>query len=221
MKYILKSILLFITLFCSQVSAIEEHFLLITGCSRSGTMYISKILNECGLNIGHEWTEKDGLSSWLFAVNTDAAPWGPQPNQIHFQHIFHQVRDPLKVISSVFTHEPLESWQYIIAHIPEISWEDSRLTKASKFWYYWNLKAEQKAEWTYRVEAIKEILPEFSQRLGIPLDPSALDRVPTNSNTRGSYYFAEEFKWSDLEAELSPELYANIRQLANRYGYTY
>lgn len=219
MRYFLKSIILSITLMYNHVYAIEEQFLLVTGCSRSGTMYISKVLNECGLHIGHEWPEKDGLSSWLFAVNTDAAPWGPQPNEIHFQHIFHQVRDPLKVISSVFTHEPVESWQYIIAQIPEISWEDSRLTKAAKFWYYWNLSAEKKSEWTYRVEAIKEILPEYSRRLRVTLDMTALDRVPTNSNTRGSYYYPEEFKWSDLEAELSPELYNNIRELAKRYGY--
>lgn len=219
MKKIVQFLCLFATLLTLPAFSTEEKLVLITGCSRSGTMYISKLLTECHLDVGHEWTGNDGLSSWLFAVNAEIAPWGTEPGSVTFKHTFHQVRDPLKVISSVFTHEPQESWEYIISNIPEISWEDSRLTKAAKFWYYWNLSAQAKSEWTYRVEDIAAALPEMGRRLGIDLDNSAIERVPTNSNTRGNYYYPDEFKWTDLEAELTPELYENIRELARFYGY--
>ena len=42
-------------------------------------------------------------------------------------------------------------------------------------------KAEKKAEITYRVEAIKSVLPELNERLGVKLD---LDKVKSVSTLR-------------------------------------
>src|SRR5271169_6495414 len=92
---------------------IVERNLLITGCARSGTGYISLFLQKCGMEIGHENTKNDGVASWIMCTNAKHVPWGVDSRRrIKFAHIFHQVRHPLKVISSCQTEgEP--SWKYI------------------------------------------------------------------------------------------------------------
>ena len=47
---------------------------LIVGHPRCGTGFTANILNQCGFDIGHEADGKDGLSSWMFAVE-DEAPY--------------------------------------------------------------------------------------------------------------------------------------------------
>jgi hypothetical protein len=191
--------------------------LLITGCARSGTGYISQVLTRAGLDIRHEQIGKDGTSAWVMVAPSEKTPWGPGRKNIRFIHIFHQVRDPLKTISSVFSTEPPASWQYIMEYVPQILPEDSKTVKAAKYWYYWNLKAAELAEWTYRIEDIREVWGEMQYRLGKNLDMSVLDHVSKKANTRGNHM--RDFTWEDLRKELEPNLYRNIRALARSYGY--
>lgn len=198
---------------------IKEHkFLLITGCARSGTTYISEVLKQVGLDIKHEALGKDGSASWPMAATTsDDSPWGPSATGIYFEHIFHQVRHPLLVISSVYTTEPEQSWDFICKEIPEIRPEDDHVVKCAKYWYYWNLMAEGKAEWTYQVEEIEAVLDQMSARLQFPLSKEALDLVSTTTNHRGAYI--HQFTWSDLREMLPSSLLSRIQTLALKYGY--
>ncbi len=198
----------------------KERTLLVVGCARSGTTYISQVLKASGLMIGHERMKQDGTSSCDLAVNPKVGRWKVRMADYHFAHIFHQVRDPLKVISSVYITEDRHSWHYIMQHIPEIHFRDSHLVKCAKYWYYWNLKAEKMSEWTYRLEDLDHISAkwdEFEQRLGKKISRAAIQAVPKDTNTRTQY--RRHFTWEDLEKELDPELYRNIRDLAQKYGY--
>lgn len=195
----------------------RKRFLLITGCARSGTTFTSKFFLECGLGIFHEAIGPHGSASWLMAVKTKKCPWGDPNHRVSFQHIFHQVRDPLKVIASVYTAEPYESWKYICKHVPQIKMSDSKLLRSAKYWYYWNLKAERKAELTYRIEEIESVLDKMSRILKIPLDKSVLANIPKDINTRGNHYI--EVTWEKLADELPSDLYKKIRRMAKRYGY--
>lgn len=196
----------------------DNKFLLITGCARSGTTYITEVLKQAGLQVEHEFLAKDGCVSWLMAVDSDYAPWGPPDNGIYFEHIFHQVRHPLLVISSVYTTEPKQSWDFICKHIPEIHSKDDHVVKCAKYWYYWNLRAEEKAEWTYQVEEIETILSHMSKRLKFPLSRELLKRIPKTSNHRGAY--VHKFTWADLHVMLPPDLLSKIQTLAVKYGYS-
>lgn len=195
----------------------KEKMLLITGCARSGTTYIAKILQESGLSIGHEKMLKDGVSSWYLACNPQKTKRGANPNKVRFAHVFHQVRHPLKVISSVYRTEDRHSWNYIMKHVPEIKMQDSHLVKCAKYWYYWNLKAENEAEWTYRIEDIDTILDEFGNRIGKKIQQTALEEISKDVNTFGNP--KREFTWEDLQKELPPELFEKIHTLAEKYGY--
>lgn len=201
---------------CPQLHAEKRRELLIIGCARSGTFYITEVLKACGLRIGHEWIRSDGVCSWEMTVDSEEVPWGDAKEGCRFDHVFHQVRHPLKVISSLYHTEPRRSFPFIRKYLNEIHDEDSRLTVCAKYWYYWNLLAEQQAEFTYKIEDLKYVWKELERRLGRQLDKSVLKSIPQTTNTRGA---VEYFTWEELERELDPDLYGKIRVLAQRYGY--
>ena len=195
----------------------EKRALLITGCARSGTTYIAKALQESDLEIGHERMLKDGVSSWYLAASPKRTKRRVNPEKYRFAHTFHQVRNPLRTISSVYATENRHSWNYILSQIPEIRISDSHLVKCAKYWYYWNLKAEKLAEWTYRVEDLDKLWDEFEKRLGKKVVRPSEERMPKNTNTKGSH---TEFSWEDLHRELDSDLFQKVQSLALKYGYS-
>ena len=213
--------LLFICLI--QTCLFSNCKVLVIGCGRSGTTYTTTLLRECGYDIQHESFGEDGSVSWAMTVNQYSYISLEQVTD-SFEHIFHQVRNPLNVITSWSSnfydpnsHFHNRVWSYIYQYIPQINQNDPLITKCAKYWYYWNLLAEEKAEWRYRIEDIEEIFPEFCEKLGIPTNLEALQRVPKNTNTWSDT--TNKVTWEELERELDPELYQNIREMATRYGY--
>ena len=196
-----------------------EKFLLITGSSRSGTTYIANVLTEAGLEIGHEHLKADGCSSWLMNVKTNHAPYGYiRTDLVHYQHIFHQVRDPLKTISSIFSTEKEKAFIFFKEYIPEIDREkDSRLVQSAKYWYYWNLKAEAQAEWRYKIEELDDVWDEMNERLGLSLSRAPLKTTRKTINHRRTPL--QKITWADLKGELSPDLFLAIQEMSVRYGY--
>ncbi len=160
--------------------------------------------------------KKDGACSWEMTIDAKTVPWGASRHGYHFAHIFHQVRHPLKVISSLYYTESLESFDFIRQHIPEITPADSHLTQCAKYWYYWNLKAEAQAEWTYRIEEIDHLWDEFALRLNKKINTNLLTIVPKTVNSRGA---TPPMTWEQIQQELEPDLYQKIRALAENYGY--
>lgn len=205
-------------LWIGTLGAVEEKFLLVTGCARSGTVFTTHLLIECGLHVGHETPQQDGVVSWFMAVDDGPNFCGPGALDYHFQHTLHQVRDPLQVMSSVYVTQGYLTWDYVIRHIPQIHWSDPLIVKCAKYWYYWNLAAEKKANWTYRIEDLENQWDVLEKTLGMPLDKTAFKRVPKNINNRGPHQV--EFTWELLRGALIPPLYNKIVKLAKRYGYT-
>jgi hypothetical protein len=156
--------------------------LLITGCGRSGTKFVTHVLRRLGLDVRHERMGADGIASWTMAVDADAVAWGVSPRDYDFEQVFHQVRDPRQVIASATTFKP-RSWSFIYAHtaIPE---DDPVLLRAAKYWYYWNLEAEKVAGWRYRIDAFPDVFEEFCSRLDVEPDRTVLAQVDPDVNTR-------------------------------------
>lgn len=199
----------------------DEPLLLITGCGRSGTSYIAAALTLGGLEIGHEWLHKDGAVSWL-AVGDDQEVWPRvMTNHLKYQHIFQQVRHPLDVISSWYYNDDIihpSLWDFIYKNAPQISASESLLVRCAKYWYYWNQLAEKKAEWTYRIEDIEEVIPEMERRLGVTLDHQTMKIVSKQSNHWHS--IDKRITWADLKKGLTKQDYDNIVNLAKKYGYS-
>ena len=70
--------------------------LCITGCGRSGTGYIAKLLSTAGLDIGHEVVKENGTADWHAAAIPHGADWT----------VLQQVRTSLKAISSIQIFNP-------------------------------------------------------------------------------------------------------------------
>lgn len=124
-----------------------SHPLLVTGCGRSRTNYMAVFLEKSGYRILHERLGDDGVVSWPMAVNS-LGPWGPLSEE-SFDHVFHQVRHPLFVMTSwiVNLHDVnRDEWEFIRRYIPEINLSDSLIVQCAKYWYYWNLLAEKKKQ---------------------------------------------------------------------------
>ena len=212
----MKRLLVILTILLSTTYA-DTRPLLVTGCARSGTGYISSIMQKSGYHFGHEQVKGFGLASWEMNFDTNWVPWFDARNGLQFNHVFHQVRHPLKTISSVFTTEPKISWDFIIALIPEIHHTDNHITKCAKYWYYWNKHAEAQAEWTYQLEQVEKVWPEFCARLDIKPDLSVFQKVSKKTNTRNSV--SHYLTWQELRTQITPELFDKITKLADHYGY--
>ncbi len=194
--------------------AVQERLLLIVGCGRGGTKYTSKLLSEAGLEIGHEMVRKDGCCSWFMGENF-VNPH-VENKKYKFTHTFHQVRNPLKVIAS--THNFLDiSWIFITSHVPEIQLTDPLLVRCAKYWVYWNMRCEAIAEWTYRIEDINDAFYDIQDRLSVKLNPNALKKISKETNTRP--YPVPNITWGFLKKKLDPQLYHQVKLLAEHYGY--
>jgi hypothetical protein len=176
---------------------------LVTGAGRSGTKYICFVLKRLGLDVQHERMGHDGIASWCMAVDTARSPWGVPRSAYDFAHVLHQVRHPLATISSCTTFKD-ESWRFICEQV-ECSADDSVLLRAAKYWLLWNERAEEGATWRLRVEDLPLVFPELCERLGVDVDPSVLDCVPTDVNTRafGRPFHVYEHLWERLGLEPS------------------
>jgi hypothetical protein len=155
---------------------------LVTGCGRSGTRYTTFLFRRLGLDVLHERLGRDGIASWTMAVSSEQRPYGPPSSHCSFEHVFHQLRNPLEVIRSVTTFGP-ESWAFICAHTP-CRMEDPVLLRAATYWLYWTDYADRIATWRYRIEAIDAIFPELCERLGVGCDWQVLRSIPRDVNTR-------------------------------------
>lgn len=181
--------------------------LLIIGCGRSGTKYTSTILSALGADMPHEKIGRDGMVSWKEAI---------QPKwklKLQYLNVYHQVRYPLDVINSCQTFQK-ESWKLIENYIP-VDKEDQLIVKCMKYWYYWNLLSERKAQQTFQIEKIIDLLTEVSKSLDIKSEEfKKFDNKKINTRSK-SYH---PHTWEDL-TQYDKGLVEKCIRLALRYGY--
>lgn len=198
---------------------------LITGCGRSGTKYIAKVLQLAGLDVEHEALGKDGSVSWPLAFASDSYPECQQSVKYpEFDVVLHQVRHPLKVIKSFMTVASPYSWDYVYRQTP-ITPDLSLLDRRVRYWYYWNLQAESIADMTYRIENLKNRWGEFCDLMQINLNYGRLSQVPKDTNAkidtkkhrRRKRRKSRLITWKRIEN--NSDFYTKVIKLGRRYGY--
>ena len=139
--------------------------ILITGCGRSGTQYLSKILNYHNLEFLHEDIRgKDGTISWFLMFDRQDIPYWNiskkdylnfKPNYTnHFNKKILLVRNPLDVITSLNNTINNKLLEYIRKCIPEIKNTDSNLLQIMKYYLYWNLSGLKTCDFYIKIENI-------------------------------------------------------------------
>lgn len=183
---------------------------LITGPGRSGTQYIAAALRLCGLDVGHERYGRDGIVSGFYCFEAKSYPGAHPKKRPRFDVILHQVREPLQTIASVQTGKSRVWAQQFMDVEPSAG----PLRWACHYWLTWNREAERIAEYTYRIEDLKNVWDELQARLGFNAPYSHIAHLPRNLHSRPH----ERVTWADVK-RAAPEVYADLREMATRYGY--
>lgn len=213
----------------------QKIMLRILGCARSGTLYTTEVLQACGIKVEHEFTGKEGTVS-CYAVGRPPYPHLHQnPEMQHIPHrkenieqipwtaTLHQVREPLKVIESVYfvLTEPAWKWYAEKLNIPH----RSNITYRSMlYWLRWNELCEKLAKMTYRLENIQGEWNTILYQCGLPVGTPFPAHISTTTNRkqRNVIPFKDrKYKindWQQLE-DIDPVLTKAIIQKAKQYGY--
>jgi hypothetical protein len=223
--------------FGSYVRWVTRNRFLVTGTGRSGLAYVAALLTSCGLTTGYQevynpesvatgevrWRPARGDASWL------AAPFLP-----HFVgDVIHVVRHPLAVIGSLagsrfFTRGPdgqacdPAAWAARVSGLePETyaALDAARrdVALAAAHVVGWNAMIERYARVRIRVEHLDvRAVTAMLEMLGVSREPAriaqVLEQTPRDINATGT---RRAVTWSDLPADLE----ANVRRLADAYGY--
>lgn len=191
------------------------------GHPRSGTGFISKLFKEFGYDVGHEVLDKDGISSWIFAVEEDQL-WGQvgiNRKDYEFEHLVMNIRKPLDIISSVLYTENtvLDSYNLRAEYIDFGGLNDiEKAVKSVLEWYkiiQWQgpelfIKVDDKPEDTlyyYLKYQLEENIELSSQRL------------PTNINTRKH----PKLNYEDIKDHCNNDLLIEYKLFCTFYGYSY
>jgi hypothetical protein len=227
---------------------VAEPRVLITGCGRSGTSFVTALLRALGepvrkegrAAVPGEGTPRDSNTCWyccmLFepnvAQNENITRCGcrfpgvgisatgeslhAEPASItdHYDIVLHQVRTPLDTIASSLTFTP-GSWRYIDNKLG-VNALDDPILRAVRYWIDWNAHAARIAHATHRLEDLEDELPSICEHMQIRHDREAaraiFDRGPLNARPHGPVT-------ADDIGRRSPELLAELRHHAARYGY--
>lgn len=174
----------------------------ICAAARSGTMYMSKLLDALGYEVGHEIVKKNGCVGYPLVI-------------IRPDNCFHQVRHPLNQIASMIAHK---SWGFIedIIDIP-----GRGLRGCMTYWLEWNKLCEEFCVWRYQIEQLADIWDEFLER--IEHEKCDIPDIPTDENSSKKSHNYEKFSyesltWDDL-FECNRYLAQDILDKGKEYGY--
>lgn len=179
--------------------------LCILGCGRSGTVYTTRLLNEVGIQVKHELEGKDG--------SVGAIRWKGQVLDISiYDNVIHQVREPVKVISSLQASNPQTFGKYArMMGYPGMKLCGNKIEQATMAWLVYTNWADRVSEWWYRVEDMENAWPRI---LGYYNKQHAIPDVPKDINHRNHPVLNME----DIE-RVSRSLAELVKIKGVQYGY--
>jgi hypothetical protein len=205
----------------------QHKNILVVACARSGTLFVSRCFKAAGLDVLHENVGDAGsVSCFLPADTLPPRPKhfekgkhrdGTTYDMFKWDHTFHQVRNPLKVVCSAEVIVPKEDWIWMSTFLPiDSSW--SRLRRSIHYVYLWNRLCEARnPELRYKVEDIAKIWPEMLERSGFPRVPYPT-HVPTTTHRSSGIRKAKDRTWDELSA-CDHEATERLKDMAREYGY--
>lgn len=207
---------------------------LIVGHPRCGTGFTAVVFRQLGFDIGHEDDGRDGLSSWMFAVE-DNAPWAKAPvarnrRALVVDHLVQPVRDPLTAIPSIMRENDRApvSFDYRRRHILatfgiDLAGFESRIDAAVASLYFWSrIITEQSPALIFRIEAdISKVVSFLRDSCGgLDINPSELNLSPVNTDKlyKGKRYPKDTLTGSDWRS-LNDAAAAWLEAYCRTYGY--
>lgn len=224
--------------------------ILVTGCGRSGTQYLTRVLQNLRLRVTHEQVYRQDLSLDSFSIQAMEGRWreretkievswlaapfvGRQPKDVI---IWHQLRDPLKVVRCWTSHgylnpERIQQVQpvpvvgeYIQQFLPQCACS-SDLTRAVQYVLGWNRLIAKGMEdrlqaCRYRIEELhasqlQDLLLEAGHQVKLSRIEAALTEVqPGIGGCNPNQH--RELTWKQIRDVAGG---VALQELAELYGY--
>lgn len=203
----------------------KVYSILITGNPRSGTKYVTKMLNNVALEVAHENIGRHGMVSCFMFLPPEISPeWVPlhlkrdvncyiRRKAFKFENVFHAVRHPLNCITSMMTNVNRRHQEWMTEIGVLRGNERSRLERIMKMWHRTNHYAAQQTKLRYRIEDLENYWPTMMKCLGLKTKYPGEIKRPYHSGKD-----KEPLTWDDLYA-VDYSLTEEIRKQARRYGY--
>lgn len=196
---------------------------IVTGTGRSGTAYIAQVLNHAGIFCGHEWVyTPEPVSGDLEIIGDSSAQAAPVAASFPGL-VFHQTREPLKVIGSFLNFGLFKDYrrcgaggEFVARHF---QFTGEPLCDAMRYYVEWNRMCEREERYLrWRVEDVDaDLIVRLGERIGHPVKRDraevAIASVPRDCNTRNN---RAQLAWADLPAGAQKEA---LKAAAVRYGY--
>lgn len=171
----------------------------IMACPRSGTQYITKVLNVAGLKVAHEKIGEDGCVNFFYY------------RQIRPKIVMHQTRNPLEVIPSLTTIQ--DEWHRGFSLSAGLKPEDLRTIEGAAFlWVDWVERIERCVpDFTYKIEDVETQWQNICDLLNIKRKTFPLEVQRT---IRNKHKWQTGASWGDLGAAKNA-----VAEKAIKYGY--
>ena len=171
--------------------------LLVVGSPRSGTQFISSLLNRFGLRVRHERMGEDGTvnAAWLAMRQEDDSLIQVTGRQHYeFEQIVHLIRHPIATITSLAAEIHPVFWDWQLRHsLVEVDPAD--LDSVAQFWVFWTDGCQKLCDSHVRLEDIAHLGQRRNEGMQTRLE------VKT--------------------ADFSNEIETLLRNRCERYGYTF
>lgn len=193
----------------------------VTGSARSGTKWLSLLLNDIGVPSTHEDVWKpNGTHMW---GNSKAVEVSCIANAFDLseQSVFHLVRHPLDVIPSLIERELVElknggyrHANFVHDQVPEVAQKTKIETKAAAYWLHWIDLADSQSQRRFRLEGLKaEDVITVARSVGAnPRVPEVNSRMRSSPIPNGTG--ATRMNYSDLGGMAN-----RVREKARELGY--
>jgi hypothetical protein len=209
--------------------------IIITGCGRSGTAYMSQLFNNMGLECKHEnHFNPKNLNNNYTILDCHESSWLAAPHLLKMSpvrySILHIVREPFKQINSLkarFFFEVPSEYNGFAMELLSLFYSGSFIEKYIKYYIYWNKLVEIVEDFGYiykrmKIESIGELEPlqSFFRKSGIEIDKSvimdAIKETPRDINKNTIKDTREPLTIDDIE---SSELRDKLLAISVKYGY--
>jgi len=205
---------------CTTLSPENIRQFVITGTGRSATTAMFSALKNIGLSLGHErvGNSREGGIGWPFAVyglndliDKDKLRLS---RDLRFRIVLHQLRYPLKAISSLQTIER-RTFSFIQEH-SGVLYDQPDRRRALEHWITWNALVDKTHDAFYRVEDTHPV--DVCVMAGFSLD-RCLDNPPSTEFTLPNAREHIDLTWEALD-EADPQLAAIAKEMTIGYGYS-